>query len=74
MKNTKEIDARALRIKTGLNQSKFWTPLGVTQSCGSRYESGRPIPEPVRKLLVIGYGTDKQSAEEVAKLRRKEEK
>lgn len=69
MKDVKNIDAKALRIKTGKNQTAFWSPLGVTQSGGSRYESGRNIPEPVRKLLVIAYGTDKQSADEVQKLR-----
>lgn len=69
MKNTKDFDVRALRHKTGMNQSQFWSPLGVTQSGGSRYESGRTMPAPVKKLLVIAYGTDKQSAAEVEKLR-----
>lgn len=69
MKDVKNIDTKALRKKTGKNQSQFWFPLGVTQSGGSRYESGRNIPEPVRKLLVIAYGTEKQSKAEVEKLR-----
>lgn len=72
MKNTKDFDVRALRKKTGKNQMQFWSPLGVTQSGGSRYESGRSIPAPVKKLLVIAYGTEKQSAAEVEKLRPKE--
>src|SRR5262249_13025389 len=35
----------------GLNQEQFWTQIGVTQSGGSRYESGREMPKPVRELL-----------------------
>lgn len=69
MKNVKNIDVRALRKQVGKNQIDFWTPLGVTQSGGSRYESGRAIPAPVRKLLVIAYGTNKQREAEIAKLR-----
>lgn len=42
--------------KLGLNQSDFWKPLGVTQSGGSRYESGRNIPKPIQLLLEIVYG------------------
>lgn len=69
MKSTTNIDALDLRKKKGLTQSEFLSPLGVSQSGGSRYESGRSIPAPVKKLLVIAYGTDKQSAAEVEKLR-----
>ena len=29
----------------------IWSTLGVTQSGGSRYESGRNMPKPVRELL-----------------------
>lgn len=47
---------RELRRKLGLNQSDFWKPLGVTQSGGSRYESGRSIPKPIQLLLEIVYG------------------
>lgn len=35
----------------GLNQAGFWTRFGVTQSGGSRYESGRGLPKPVAILL-----------------------
>ena len=38
------LEALAIRKKLSLNQSDFWTPFGVTQSGGSRYESGRNIP------------------------------
>jgi len=40
-----------IRRKLGLNQSEFWGKIGVTQSGGSRYESGRSMPRPVRELL-----------------------
>lgn len=46
-----KMDVRALRRKLGLNQQQFWSRLGVTQSGGSRYESGRNIPRPVQHLL-----------------------
>ena len=45
------LDARSIRMGLGMNQSEFWTPIGVTQSGGSRYESGREMPKPVRELL-----------------------
>lgn len=51
MKTTDKIDAREIRRKLGLNQQQFWSRLGVTQSGGSRYESGRNMPRPVQHLL-----------------------
>lgn len=42
---------REIRRQLGLNQQEFWNRIGVTQSGGSRYESGRDIPKPVRELL-----------------------
>lgn len=51
MKSNDKIDARAIRQKLGLNQQQFWSRLGVTQSGGSRYESGRNMPRPVQHLL-----------------------
>lgn len=60
-------DPQGYRQATGLNQSAFWAPLGVTQSGGSRYEStGRTIPTPVALLLVLrdqGIITDEILAE-----------
>ena len=50
-KAIESIDAREIRRKLGLNQEQFWSNLGVTQSGGSRYESGRNMPKPVRELL-----------------------
>lgn len=51
MKSSEKIDAREIRRKLGLNQQQFWSKLGVTQSGGSRYESGRNMPRPVQHLL-----------------------
>lgn len=51
MKKMEKIDAREIRRKLGLNQQQFWSKLGVTQSGGSRYESGRNMPRPVQHLL-----------------------
>jgi transcriptional regulator with XRE-family HTH domain len=45
------INPKEVRTKLGLNQQEFWTRIGVTQSGGSRYESGREMPKPVRELL-----------------------
>ncbi|MEO8631120.1 MAG: helix-turn-helix transcriptional regulator [Betaproteobacteria bacterium] len=42
---------REIRHRLGLNQQDFWGRIGVTQSGGSRYESGRSMPKPVRELL-----------------------
>jgi len=52
MKLFEEISSpRELRRKLGLNQHDFWSKVGVTQSGGSRYESGRNMPRPVRELV-----------------------
>ncbi|MDO4997441.1 MAG: helix-turn-helix domain-containing protein [Neisseria sp.] len=56
MKNFQEItNIREIRKQSGLNQQEFWGKLGVTQSGGSRYESGRNMPRPVRELLRLVY-------------------
>ena len=51
------------RHKLRLNQQEFWSRIGVTQSGGSRYESGRSMPKPVRELLrlvhIEGIALDK---------------
>lgn len=54
----KKIDARfalELRIVTNLNQRDFWGLVGVTQSGGSRYESGRTIPLAVKALVATVF-------------------
>ncbi|WP_153109305.1 helix-turn-helix domain-containing protein [Propionivibrio limicola] len=50
-KTAEKIEPREIRRKLGLNQQQFWSKIGVTQSGGSRYESGRNMPRPVRELL-----------------------
>lgn len=62
-------DIRAFRKKWSMNQSEFWSRVGVTQSGGSRYESGRNIPRPVRILLAVTYAPDGQSTKTVGALR-----
>ncbi len=39
------------RQSLALNQLSFWSRIGVTQSGGSRYESGRSVPTPAAILL-----------------------
>ena len=51
MKLFELVNPREIRRRLGLNQEEFWTRIGVTQSGGSRYESGRSMPKPVRQLL-----------------------
>ena len=55
-------DIAVTRQKSNLNQTEFWKRYGVTQSGGSRYESGRNIPKPLAILLWLhqsGKVTDK---------------
>ncbi|WP_306603894.1 DNA-binding transcriptional regulator [Azonexus sp.] len=61
--------ARQLRQSLGLNQQAFWNKIGITQSGGSRYESGRDMPIQVVWLLDIAYGTEDQAQARVAALR-----
>lgn len=42
---------KELRIKLGLTQGGFWAPVGVSQSGGSRYETGRKLPAAISTLL-----------------------
>ncbi len=51
VKVVERVDPREIRRRLGMNQQQFWSKLGVTQSGGSRYESGRNMPKPVRELL-----------------------
>ena len=60
--------ALAMRQKAGTNQSVFWSRVGIGQSAGSRYESGRNIPRPVQMLLRIAYGTTAQAARQIRAL------
>ena len=62
------MNVKTIRSKAGLNQADFWSRVGVTQSGGSRYESGRAIPRPVQMLLDIAYGTDAQARKTMNRL------
>jgi hypothetical protein len=46
-------DPVSYRKALGESQGTFWQRFGVTQSGGSRYESGRTIPRPVRMLMAL---------------------
>ncbi|WP_410498033.1 helix-turn-helix domain-containing protein [Chitinibacter sp. S2-10] len=48
---TTTLNPKLIRKTLGMNQFEFWNRIGVTQSGGSRYESGRTMPKPVRELL-----------------------
>jgi DNA-binding transcriptional regulator YiaG len=69
MARKKKLDFSSIqadRVKEGLNQKDFWSRYGVTQSGGSRYESGHNIPKPLAILLHLhrsGKVTDKDLAE-----------
>jgi len=62
-------EARELRRERRMNQGEFWSIFQTTQSGGSRYESGRDIPESVQVLLNIAFGTEAKSAAIVESLR-----
>ncbi len=44
-----------LRKKLGMSQTEFWANVNIIQSCGSRYESGRTIPDQVLVLIELIY-------------------
>lgn len=48
---------------------EFWAPIGITQSGGSRYETGRNIPNTVRLLLHMAYAPADRSQRMFAALR-----
>lgn len=60
-------DLRAYRESLGENQTQFWGRFGVTQSGGSRYESGRSVPAPV-SILILAYSNGLLSNEVLRKL------
>lgn len=60
---------RDVRRKMDISQSEFWNRLGITQSGGSRYESGRNVPKPTQTLIDLAYGTTKSALEKLAALR-----
>ncbi len=64
-------EVRDLRKRLGQNQNEFWSRVRVTQSGGSRYESGGFIPEPVKLLLELVYGPEESSLATLQGLRQK---
>lgn len=65
---------KAYRHELGMNQADFWQPVGVTQSGGCRYESGRDIPAPVQLVLHLTYGTEAEAERLLSWLRAQKEK
>ena len=59
----------ALRKDFSENQETFWRRFGVTQSGGSRYESGRNIPTPIA-ILVALWATGKINEDVLAQVRK----
>lgn len=51
LKGTLAQSPKELRTKLGLTQGGFWAPVGVSQSGGSRYETGRKLPAAISALL-----------------------
>lgn len=60
--------AKKFRLAQGISQQEFWSRINVTQSGGSRYESGREMPDTVAMALTIAHGTDKEAALTIADL------
>lgn len=61
MASTLHGDLKKFRISKRESQEKFWGRFGVTQSSGSRFETGLGIPPPVAilvKLYVKGRLSD----------------
>lgn len=58
-----------LRKDFGENQETFWRRFGVTQSGGSRYESGRNIPTPIAVLVAL-WATGKVSDDDLTQTRK----
>lgn len=54
-------EALVHRKRLALNQSEFWKRVAVTQSGGSRYESGRNLSRPVQLLLHLVYAPEAQA-------------
>lgn len=69
MAASKQTDYKKLRTKLRMNQTEFWSRIGVTQSGGSRYEGGRLAPEPTRIVVDLAYGTPAAAIAKLAKLR-----
>lgn len=51
--NTPHAELKRFRISKRESQEKFWGRFGVTQSSGSRFETGLGIPPPVAILVKL---------------------
>jgi transcriptional regulator with XRE-family HTH domain len=50
------VQVKRIRKRLRLNQQAFWSAVGVTQSAGSRYESGSTMmPVQIAELIRICY-------------------
>ena len=63
-------DLRAYRASRNENQTEFWGRFGVTQSAGSRYESGRELPAPTA-MLVLAFADGRLDDAALEKLRKR---
>ena len=70
MKTLNFNDILSFRKKLGINQSEFWAKVCTTQSSGSRYENGRPVPAAIRVLLHLIY-IENQDISKVVKIIKK---
>ena len=52
---TPSADLRQIRISKRESQATFWARFGVTQSSGSRFETGLGVPPPVALLVKLYY-------------------
>lgn len=57
------------RKDLGINQQAFWSKIKVTQSGGSRYETGRSIPASIQHMIVLAYGSQTEADKLVKSLR-----
>lgn len=62
-------ELKAIRKQVGLNQAEFWGKFGITQSGGSRYESGRDVPKPVQLLLNIALAKCDAAGKAIQRIR-----
>lgn len=59
----------AMRKALGLTQSAFWGRLGVSQSAGSRYETGRDVPFATMAMAHLTYDPEDEARSFMARLR-----
>lgn len=63
-------EIRATRERLKLSQQAFWSRIGITQSGGSRYESGRRIPKTVQSLIDLVYSPYQDARKLLSQLRK----